>query len=110
MVSAQHDVHRDDWEEGEGEWVNTYHTKAEILADSALEAVQKFYDKILNYKFVQDNLDFDEESCIYFDATNVDIDNNELTEDQLKQWRKGLLSAYVNSFTIEIRKCERTKI
>lgn len=101
-ILSFHSVHVDDYEQGELEHVQDYEVKAEVTADTAKEAIQKYIESVLYMRFEPETLYIDKsEDVIHYDAI-VDNDNHDITESDREQWKKGEFKAYSNRFELQI--------
>lgn len=99
IVESLHEVYVDDYENGEGEHVNTYTLKNEVHADNPIHAVNKYLNDELNY-----NLGF--ENCEVYEGKRVDtsclvdVDNDQPDSRMVDEWKQGRITLYANHISM----------
>jgi len=102
-IETIHDIYVDSYENGELNYVNGWNLNADIKAENPREAIEKYFEKELYYKFNFEHLDKDEEQINKFwYSVLVDEDNTEASEAQIKDWKKDKLKLYANNITLFI--------
>jgi hypothetical protein len=116
LITSVHDVHLDTYDGGQLQWVNSYSLKAEIKAENPREAICKYFENELYYKFSFENAIVgheDDESNnkneLYFDVL-VDIENYEASKNDVELWIEGKNGLYNNSIFLTIHEIIPTTI
>lgn len=97
IVKSFHDVYVDDYNEGEGDYVNSYALSGEVQANTPNEAVTAYLRDNLGYNLDFNNCEVSPEevnrvqtSCL------VDADNMQPDNSMYEQWKAGKLECYSN--------------
>lgn len=109
LIQNNVEVYKDDYEKGEGDCVNSWDDKQEIIAATPIEAVEKYFAEKLYYSFDAANADFghefDEAENLVQYSNMVDQDNSEATAKDLEEFKEGkkqLYSAHSRLFVYEL--------
>jgi hypothetical protein len=117
IISSTHEVYKDDYNEGETDYVNGYSLKSKIInSETTKEAIQKYFEDELYYKFNVDYAYIDHEEDI--DASKntlhysvlVDNENSEASEYEIELWKKGELELYANNIFLTIHELTEATI
>ena len=101
FIKSLHTIHKDDYNEGEGEYIHEYNLDAFITAQTPKEAIIKYFDTKLYLSFDINNIYEEEEGILHY-SNLVDKDNIEPTDHQINHWKQGKEILYVNSTEINI--------
>ena len=110
-IKSVHLIYIDSYEEGEVEQVNYYTLKSEIQANDIKEAIQKYFENVLYYKFDFANCSVSDNKKVLNYSVLCDSENCEASQKEIELWKKGKLTLYSNNIEIEIFemvKCEIT--
>ena len=116
FIESTHDVYIDNYTEGETTNVNFYHIKQNVKAENPREAIKKFFEEILYYKFNFENAiisnEEDENEPInrleY--GVLVDEENSEASPYDVELWKENKLTLYANNISIYIYELQPIKI
>ena len=116
FIESIHDVYIDNYNEGETTHVNFYDIKQNVKAENTREAIKKFFEEILYYKFNFENAiisnEEDENEPInrleY--SVLVDEEGNEANENDIKRWKQNKKTLYANNISIYIYEVQPVKI
>lgn len=102
QISSYHEVHEDNYEEGELDQVNSYEIGPwTIKADTPMEAIAKYYNSYLPREFKPEYAMLDDERAnTIYDSSLEDEAGLEPSEDELVEWREGRMKLYSNNATI----------
>lgn len=96
-VKSYHDVYVDDYNNGEGENVNSYVLNGEVQADSLKEAVNAYLNDNLGYNLGFENCEVcPEDKNLVQTSCLVDADNLEPSNTMFEAWRAGTVKLYSN--------------
>lgn len=100
VVTAHHEIYEDDYNEGELDFTNSYSDKIEVAAETAKQAIEKYFEQ--NYfEFNWDYCQIDEEATQYVHYTNlVDEQNCQADKADIKLWKRGERKLYANHTTV----------
>lgn len=101
LIKSINSVFIDNYEEGEGDMVNEYNIKGEISAESAESALMLFVENNLLFNYDKENLQVDD-LCGAVYSTLVNNKNQEATERDITEWRKGEVKLYSHYSKIEV--------
>jgi uncharacterized iron-regulated protein len=89
-IVSHHDIHVDDYENGEGEYLNGYSLEEIIAAESPIEAVEKYFKNVLAYDFDKDSacIDDEQDNVLHYDVL-VDDNNFKASESEIEEWKNG---------------------
>jgi hypothetical protein len=103
IVKTMHDVYLDDYNEGEGNYANSYDLKEEVKAETPQDAIQQYFDKHLGYKFniidayIPHKEEEDAPKNVLHYSVLVDENNVEVTsKEEIKLWQEGKKQLYSN--------------
>jgi len=112
-ISSRVDVHEDDYNQGELDWVNGW--SGDIISFDATDEniVEYIKHQLTNYISSELDMEYTEAQIIeamdsYMDDNNffisqaVDVDNCEPTEDLITKWKKGEEKLYTQDACITI--------
>lgn len=102
QISSYHEVHEDNYEEGELDRVNSYEIGPwTIKADTPMEAIAKYYNSYLPREFKPEYAMLDDEQAnTLYDSFLEDEAGLKPSEDELVEWREGRMKLYSNNATI----------
>lgn len=106
-VKAGVEIYVDNFNEGEGEQVNYWDANSFIEAESPMEAVKTFFEKILFFSFEEENAHIDDElngvNVLQY-SNYVDAENCELAADskEMAEFAEGKRTVFVANSHIEI--------
>ena len=115
-IESTHEIYVDDYNYGEGKHCNSYTQSAYIGAESPKEAIEKYFEKELYLSFDIKHACIDHEEGINESENTlhysnlVDDDNNEASEVDIKEWKKGKLKLYSNNTFLTINQLTEVKI
>ena len=102
-IESNHDVYIDDFNEGEGDNVNSYQLNGEVKAKNKKEAVEIYFRENLYYSFDFKHAGYNEEDKTKIEYSNlVDEENSEASENEKKLWKEGNKTLYANNTTIRV--------
>lgn len=99
-IESIHFVHEDDFQEGEGEQVNSYDLNTFINADSVNDAIQKYIEDYLGFSFSWDNVENSEDNSVLDYYELVDNDNIKASTSEIEKWKFGELKLYSNQYVL----------
>ena len=108
IIKTRHEIEKDTYNEGLISYVNSYNLKSEIKAENPREAIQKYFEDYLYYKFDFKNANIlheeekNEATNVLFYDVLVDEENNEATEKQIELWKEDKLTLYINRIYLQI--------
>ena len=110
LIKNSVEIFQDSYKDGRGEYVNYFSKKAEIKAETPLEALQQFFEKEMYFSFDEKQLD-EEPHCLRY-SNLVDESNIEVLEGSLKfeEFKKGLCDLYSAESSIKIYELTPIKI
>ena len=117
IISSTHEIFKDSYNEGETDYVNGYSLKSKIInSETTKEAIQKYFEYELYYKFNFDYAHIDHEEDI--DASKntlhysvlVDNENSEASEYEIELWKKDKLELYANHIFLTIHELTEATI
>ena len=117
IISSTHEVYKDDYNDGETDYVNGYSLKSKIInSETTKEAIQKYFEDELYYKFNVDYAYIDHEEDI--DASKntlnysvlVDNENSEASEEEIELWKKDKLELYANNIFLTVHELTEATI
>lgn len=100
LITSQHDVFVDNYNEGEQENVNFYCLDGIIEADNYKEAVTKYLQENLGYNLDINNCEVRDNAI--FTSCLVDIENYQPTNNEVEQWKRGQKVLYSNNIEINV--------
>ena len=109
IISSTHEIFKDSYTDGQTEYVNGYSLKSKIInSETTREAIQKYFEDELYYKFNFDYAYIDHEENI--DASKntlhysvlVDNENSEASKEEIELWKKDKLELYANNIFLTI--------
>ena len=106
-VKAGVAIYADNFNEGEGEQVNYWDANSFIEAESPMEAVKTFFEKILYFSFEEENAHINDElngvNVLQY-SNCVDAENCELAADskEMAEFAEGKRTVFVANSHIEI--------
>ena len=117
FIKSIHDIYIDSYSEGEKENVNFYDIEQNVKAENPREAIKKFFEEILYYKFnfensyiVHEEEGEEEPQNKLFYSVLVDEENNEATEKDIEKWKQNKKTLYANNITIYINELQPVRI
>jgi hypothetical protein len=104
LIRTCFDVYEDDYNEGEGKYVNSWDYQSKHDADEIQSAMQQHFEQHglsydANYLFHEDD--------IRSYSWTVDEECFEATEKQIEQWKQGRKKLYSMHASIKIYKLEQ---
>jgi hypothetical protein len=99
-VSSFHSVYEDSFTEGESKFVNEFADNKVISAESALDAVKEYYNKVIYKPFRMDSVEIDE--CKIYDSFMVDEDGALASEFDEEMWKKEERVLFSENIDIEV--------
>ena len=106
FIKSLHTIHKDDYNEGEGEYIHEYNLNAFITAETPKDAIIKYFDKELYLSFDIDKSFYEEDGILHY-SNLVDQDNTEPSEYKINLWKEGKKTLYVNNTEIHIFEVNR---
>ena len=102
-VTTEHTVYEDSYENGQGEYVNSFTIESDQSAENSVEAVKKHYENKLYYSdFKIENAEFEDDEDNLHYSNLVDEDNYEATKEQINKWKKNKLRLYSNTMVFTV--------
>ena len=104
-IKSWHDIYEDSYQQGLGKMTNHYEMNGIIEADSTVEALELYGQKVLGYEYDEHELNVTDDviSCDVL----VNEDCMEATADEIRRWEKGKLKLYNDWIVFEIHKMEK---
>lgn len=109
FIESQHDIVIDNYNDGEGSSVNWYSNSANIEAENAIQAIEKYFKESLYFEgfAIKDAAiahieDFSNEKNLLHYSYLVDSENCQASEYEIEQWRKGEFVLYSNNVSLRI--------
>lgn len=117
FIESTHDVYIDNYNDGETTNVNFYDIKQNVKAENPREAIKKFFEEVLYYKFdfesayIAHEEEGEEEpkNKLHY-AVLVDEESSEANEKDIEKWKKNKKTLYSNNITIYIFEVQPVKI
>ena len=101
-VTSLHEVSIDSYTEGETGYVNFYELSSEIKAESWKDAIKKYFNEYLCFKFDIEHSYIDEDANNLQYSNLVNSDNMEASENEIKIWKENKLTLYSNNTIITV--------
>jgi hypothetical protein len=109
-ITTHHNVYVDSYEQGEGEYANGYTLGKTIVAENPRDAIQKYFEEHLYYKFEFINAyihhEEEEDETEYKNTLNysvlVDEESEEATNEQIELWKERKKVLYSNNISLFI--------
>jgi hypothetical protein len=103
IISTIHRVFVDSYNEGEQEYANGYDIKSNVNAENVREAIEKYFESTLYYKFnFKDAYIDDENKNTLHYSVLVDDENNEASEEEIALWREEKKRLYSNNIILTV--------
>jgi hypothetical protein len=99
-ITTEHDVFIDSYEEGESKHVNSYSLTSDCKALTVQEAIINHFNNTVYLPFDIKHADIDKEQNLIFYCNLVNVDNEDPTEHELEEWKKGKIELYNNHIVI----------
>jgi hypothetical protein len=116
IISSTHEIFKDSYTEGETDYVNSYSLKSEINSETTREAIQKYFEDELYYKFNFDyarinheELNNEPKNTLHYSVL-VDNENSEASEAEIELWKKDKLDLYSNNIFLTIHELTKATI
>lgn len=107
LITSNHVVHIDDYEQGELDMVNSYSISEIIEAKSVMEAVDHYIQNVLFYELRTGLPNF--ESDFIRETRLVDVNNEIPTKSEIEAWKMGLKTLYSNDYLIKVERVKQVK-
>ena len=109
IISSTHVVYKDSYTDGETDYINGYSLKSKIInSENPKEAIQKYFEEQLYYKFNFDyaqidhkELDDASKNTLQYSVL-VDNESSEASEEEIELWKQGELQLYANHILLAI--------
>jgi hypothetical protein len=107
-IESSHSVYTDDYNEGEGSFVNGYEMDAIIKAEAPDLAIEKYFETVVGYDFsikdayIEDN--------VLFYSNLVDGSNIQASEQQIESWKQGKCILYSDNSHVVIYELNRVEL
>ena len=108
FIKTNHEVFIDKFNEGELDFVNAYNIEANIKAENPREAIKKYFENELYYKFdfesayiPHEEEETEEKNTLHYTVL-VDNDNNEASKKEVEEWKEDKLTLYSNNIFLTI--------
>ena len=92
-------MYEDSYENGEGQFVNSWDQSLTVKAESLEEAMKTYYEKDLHLEWHPECVFVDEGGLM--DSRLVDEDCQVATEEQTEEWKRGELKLFNQHMTIK---------
>ena len=114
-IDADTTVYEDDYEEGEGDYVNMWKNKeihltttSDELSVDLSKALKEYIEDELNIDYDKVNIkqlfdDSDDEQKEFWLSRMVDVDNDDVSQTQIELWKKGEEKLYVQSIGMNVK-------
>lgn len=109
IISSTHEIFKDSYTDGETDYINGYSLKSKIInSETTKEAIQKYFEDELYYKFNFDDAyighkeDIDASKNTLHYSVLVDAEDNEASETEIDLWKQGKLELYANNIFLTI--------
>lgn len=111
-ITANCDILEDDYTTGEISNLNHFNINSIVKSETAIEAIEKFFEKELYFSFDKEFIRLDDDNQHVFYYSNlVNQENEEITgKECLKKWKSGKLKAYYCNSTVTIFELMKAKI
>ena len=107
FIQSSHEIYEDNFIFGEGKQINFFNNEAQILANSPIQALERYSSRILGYDLDAENLDH-ENTGIFYANFLVDKDCFPASIQDVEKWEKEEILLYSDNINFEIY--ELTKI
>lgn len=107
LITSDHVVHIDDYEQGELDMVNSYSISEIIKAKNVMEAVDHYIQNVLHYNLKSGLPNF--ESGFIRETRLVNVDNERPTNSEIEEWKMGLKTLYSNDYLIKVERVKKVK-
>ncbi len=101
-IDSIHFVHEDDFQEGEGNLVNSYSLHKLLTADSVDQAIELYITTFLGFNLEWDKADIRDDNKILDYSELVDNDNNKANMSKIENWKLGVTKLYSNRFQMKV--------
>ena len=91
-----HEVFEDNFEDGEGKLITQYNRSSMIEAESAIAAIEMYFESILGYTFEISTVGLEDEELMYCVLVDKGLDEVFNDEPDYKRWRDGEINLYGN--------------
>ena len=98
-ISSFHDTYEDNYENGEGNFCNSWKQERIIKANNLNEALKEYFDKELFTEFNIENLDIYENTIQT--SILVNVDNFQASKYEIEKWQKNELMLYAQHISIK---------
>ena len=116
FIKTIHEVFIDKFNEGELDFVNAYNIEAKIQAENPREAIKKYFENELYYKFdfesayiPHEEEETEEKNNLHYSVL-VDNDNNEASKSEVEAWKQNKLKLYSNNIFLSIYELNEVEI
>ena len=110
IIDCQHSIYIDSYTDGEIKNVNNFDTDGKYNAETPAEAIEKhLYSLGYNFNVNYIDTDEEEENKIFYSVL-CDEENDEATENQIKDWKKDEKILYSNNMIIYVYELIKSKI
>jgi hypothetical protein len=99
-ITTIHDVFIDNYENGEGKHVNSYDLTSECKALTVQDAIINHFNNTVYLPFDFQHADIDKEQNLIFYCNLVNVDNEDPTEHEREEWKKGKIELFANNIII----------
>ena len=108
FIKTNHEVFIDKFNEGELDFVNSYSIEAKVKAENPREAIKKYFENELYYKFdfesayiPHEEEETEEKNTLHYSVL-VDVDNSEASKKEVEEWKEDKLTLYSNNIFLTI--------
>lgn len=107
FIRSSHEIYEYNYIFGEKKQINFFNNEAQILANSPIQALERYSSRILGYNLDTENLDHENTGNFYANFL-VDKDCYLASIEDLKKWKKEQIMLYSDNINFEVY--ELTKI
>jgi hypothetical protein len=101
FIRSSHEIYEDSYIHGEGKNINFFNNESEILANSPIQALEKYSSRILGYDLDAENLDHENTGFFYANFL-VDKDCFPAPAEDVEKWKKEQIMLYSDNINFEI--------
>tara|TARA_R110000803_G_scaffold210835_1_gene284216 strand:+ start:71898 stop:72254 length:357 start_codon:yes stop_codon:yes gene_type:complete len=104
-IESTHTIHKDSYNDGEGDYCNEYDLDCEISAPTFMEAIIHYFENHLYYNFDKEKAHIDYESNTLQYDNLVDDDNTQVldTDNKYNLWMNDQVQLYNNHTLITVK-------
>tara|TARA_R110000868_G_scaffold409072_1_gene693858 strand:+ start:575 stop:925 length:351 start_codon:yes stop_codon:yes gene_type:complete len=101
-VTTIHTVYIDSYNEGEGNYVNSFDIESTQKTETIREAIENHFNNTIYLPFNFEHAETNEDNKVMYWSNLVDEDNNEPSKYDIEKWKKEEKELYSNNIEIII--------